>query len=128
MSDVDRFILAAMEAKNLPPVSSADRQTLYRRIALDLTGLPPTPAEVEAFVSNPSSKALEGAIDQFLASPRFGEKWARHWLDVARYAESTGKTFNFSYPHAWRYRDYVIAAFNSDKPFDQFKRAGASRS
>ncbi|MCY2966766.1 MAG: PSD1 and planctomycete cytochrome C domain-containing protein [Planctomycetota bacterium] len=120
VSDVDRFVLAPLEAKSLLPVPSADRRTLYRRIALDLTGLPPTPADVEAFVSSHSSQVLEDAIDQFLASPRFGEKWARHWLDVARYAESTGKTVNFSYPHAWRYRDYVIAAFNSDKPFDQF--------
>ncbi len=119
-TDVDRFVLAALEAKKLAPVNDADRRTLLRRLSFDLTGLPPTPSEVEAFISDSSTSAFEAAVDRLLASPRFGEKWARHWLDVARYAESTGKTVNFCYPHAWRYRDYVIAAFNSDKPYDQF--------
>jgi hypothetical protein len=119
-SGVDRFILAALEAKGLTAVDDADRRTLLRRVTFDLTGLPPTPAEVEAFVADTSSSAFEKAVDHLLASPRFGEKWARHWLDVARYAESTGKTVNFNYPQAWRYRDYVIAAFNADKPYDQF--------
>jgi hypothetical protein len=119
-SDVDRFVLSALEAKRLTPVDDADRRTLLRRVSFDLTGLPPTPAEVEAFVADTSSEAFEKVVDRLLASQRFGEKWARHWLDVARYAETTGKTVNFNYPHAWRYRDYVIAAFNADKPYDQF--------
>jgi hypothetical protein len=118
-TDVDRFLLAALEAKGLAPMADADRRTLLRRVTFDLTGLPPTPAEAEAFAADPSPDAFEKVVDRLLASPRFGEKWARHWLDVARYAESTGKTVNFNYPHAWRYRDYVIAAFNADKPYDQ---------
>jgi cytochrome c553 len=119
-SDIDRFLLAALEAKGLKPVGDADRRTLLRRVYLDLTGLPPTLEEVEAFVTDPSPQAYAAAVDKLLDSPRFGERWGRHWLDVARYAESSGKAANFSYPHAWRYRDYVIAAFNADKPFDQF--------
>lgn len=119
-TDVDRFVLAAQEAAGLTPVADADRGTLLRRLSFDLTGLPPSPAEVEAFAASESGEAWESVVDRLLASPRFGEKWARHWLDVARYAESTGKTVNFNYPHAWRYRDYVIAAFNADKPYDQF--------
>jgi len=119
-TDVDRFVLAALETKGLTPVDDADRRTLLRRVTFDLTGLPPTPAEVEAFAADTSPESFESVVDRLLASPRFGEKWARHWLDVARYAETTGKTVNFNYPHAWRYRDYVIAAFNADKPYDQF--------
>jgi hypothetical protein len=119
-TEVDRFLLEALEAKGLAPVADADRRTLLRRVTFDLTGLPPTPAEAEAFAADPSPDAFEKVVDRLLASPRFGEKWARHWLDLARYAESTGKTVNFAYPHAWRYRDYVIAAFNADKPYDQF--------
>lgn len=119
-TDIDRFILAELDNKGLQPNSDAERRILLRRLSFDLIGLPPTPAEVEAFLADKSAKAYENVVDQLLASPRFGEKWARHWLDLARYAESTGKTVNFYYPHAWRYRDYVIAAFNSDKPYDQF--------
>jgi hypothetical protein len=119
-TEVDRYILSSLEAQGLKPVADADPRTLLRRLALDLTGLPPTPAEVEAFAAAPTPAALAQTVDRLLASPQFGEKWARHWLDVARYAESTGKTVNFNYPHAWRYRDYVIDAFNSDKPYDQF--------
>ncbi len=122
LTDVDRFLLASLEAKGLSPVSDTDRRTLIRRLSIDLTGLPPSPEEVEAFAAENSTEALDSVVDRLLASPRFGEKWARHWLDVARYAESTGKTVNFNYPHAWRYRDYVIAAFNADKPYDQFIR------
>ena len=121
-TDVDRFVLAALEAKGLKPVADTDRRTLLRRVSFDLTGLPPAPAEVEAFVADTSPEAFATVVDRLLASPRFGEKWARHWLDIARYAESTGKTVNFNYPHAWRYRDYVIAAFNANKPYDQFIR------
>src|SRR5207247_881468 len=100
----------------------ADKRTLIRRAYLDLTGLPPTPEEVEAFVADNSPTAFEKVVDRLLASPRFGERWGRHWLDVARYAETTGKTVNVNFPHAWRYRDYVIAALNTDKPYDQFIR------
>jgi len=118
--DIDRFLLASMEAVGLRPVADADRATLIRRLSFDLTGLPPTPEELSDFVSDPSDRAVEALVDRLLASPRFGERWARHWLDVARYAESNGKETNVAYPHAWRYRDYVIASFRDDKPFDQF--------
>jgi hypothetical protein len=119
-SEIDRFLLARLEAKGLKPVGDADKHALIRRVYFDLHGLPPSPEEVEAFVNDPSPVALETVIDRLLAAPEFGERWGRHWLDVARYAESSGKQVNFNYPHAWRYRDYVIAAFNADKPFNQF--------
>ena len=119
-SPVDAFIVEGWKAKGLSPVADADKRTLLRRVTFDLTGLPPTTAEVEAFEKDGSPEAFEKVVDRLLASPAFGETWARHWLDVARFAESTGKTVNFSYPQAWRYRDYVIAAFNADKPYDQF--------
>jgi hypothetical protein len=123
--DIDRFLLANLEAKGLEPVADADARTLLRRLAFDLTGLPPAPEDVERFVKDYAAKpqaALEAVVDKLLASPGFGERWARHWLDVARYAESSGRTNNIAYPHAWRYRDYVIAAFNADKPYDRFIR------
>jgi cytochrome c553 len=119
-NEVDAFIAAEWQKKGISPVGDADRRTLIRRVYLDLTGLPPAPEDVEAFVADTSANAFEKVVDKLLASPRFGERWGRHWLDVARYAESTGKAVNMAYPHAWRYRDYVIAAFNADKPFDQF--------
>ncbi len=125
---VDRFLLAALEANGLKPVADADPRTLLRRLHLDLIGLPPTPEEVEEFVSDYESSigsphsAIERAVDGLLASSHFGERWGRHWLDVARFAESSGKAVNYTYPHAWRYRDYVIASFNADKPYDQFIR------
>jgi hypothetical protein len=119
-TDMDAFILAGLEAQGLKPNRDADRATLIRRIAFDLTGLPPTPDEVKAFLAETSPDALKRVIDQYLDSPRYGERWGRHWLDVARYAESSGKEVNILYPHAWRYRDYVIDAFNRDKPYDQF--------
>jgi hypothetical protein len=119
-ADIDRFLLAALEAKDLKPVGDADKRTLIRRVYHDLTGLPPSPEEVEAFVNDQSKDAFDKVVDKLLASPQFGERWGRHWLDVARYGESSGKNVNFAYPHAWRYRDYVIAAFNSDKPYDRF--------
>ncbi len=123
--DIDRFLLAALEAKGLRPVADADPQTLLRRLSFDLIGLPPSPEEIDTFVTeyvvHPQA-ALEAAVDRLLASSQFGERWGRHWLDVARYAESSGRSANFAYPHAWRYRDYVIAAFNADKPYDQFIR------
>jgi hypothetical protein len=123
--EIDRFLLADLEAKGLKPVADADARTLLRRLTFDLTGLPPTPEDVEAFAKDYAAgpqAALEAAADRLLASPQFGERWGRHWLDVARYAESSGRGSNVAYPHAWRYRDYVIAAFNADKPFDQFIR------
>jgi hypothetical protein len=119
-TDIDRYLLAGMESHGLKPVADADIRTLIRRVYLDLTGLPPTGEEVEAFVFDSSPEAYEKVVDKLLASKAFGERWARHWLDVARYAESSGKTVNFNYPNAWRYRDYVIAAFNADKPYDVF--------
>jgi hypothetical protein len=124
-SDIDRHILAGLEAKGLKPVADADSRTLLRRVYFDLIGLPPTPEEVELFAKEHAAKpqaALEAVVDKLLTSPQFGERWGRHWLDVARFAESSGRANNFAYPHAWRYRDYVIAAFNADKPFDQFIR------
>lgn len=123
ITDTDRFILARLEQEKLRPVSDADPRTLIRRASLDLTGLPPSPEEVEAFVADSNSEphsAFRNLIDRLLKSPHFGERWGRHWLDVARYAESTGVNWNIPYPLAWRYRDYVIAAFNADKPYDRF--------
>jgi hypothetical protein len=121
-TDSDRYLLAALEAKGLKPVADADKLTLIRRVYFDLVGLPPTLPDIEAFVKDTSPAAFARVVDRLLASQQFGEGWGRHWLDVARYAESSGKEANFSYPHAWRYRDYVIAAFNEDKPYDQFLR------
>ena len=120
-TDIDRFLLAAMEARGLRPVADADRHALIRRANFDLVGLPPAPEEVEAFVADTAPDAFAKVVDRLLASPRFGERWGRHWLDVARYAESSGKA-NMMYPQAWRYRDWVIASFNADKPYDRFVR------
>jgi len=119
-TDIDKFVLARLEANNIKPVADADRQTLLRRVTLDLIGLPPTPEEIDAFLNDKSPKAFETVVDRLLASPQFGERWGRHWLDVARYGESTGKERNVPYTHAWRYRDYVIDSFNSDKPYNRF--------
>lgn len=119
---IDRFVLARLEADGLAPVADAGRRSLVRRIYFDLIGLPPTPEQVEAFVSDasPTSQASARLVDQLLDSHHFGERWGRHWLDVARYAESTGKEWNWAHPEAWRYRDYVIESLNEDKPYDQF--------
>ena len=117
---VDQFIWAALQEHKLAPVPDADKRTLLRRVYFDLTGLPPTPSELDSFLKDTSQDAFEKVVDRLLASPAFGEKWGRHWLDVARYAESSGKEQNVFYPHAWRYRDYVIAAFNADMPVDRF--------
>ncbi len=121
-TEVDRFIVAKLQEKSLPQVGLTDKDSLLRRVAFDLTGLPPTPKEIAAFKADESPKALETAVDRLLASSAFGEHWGRHWLDVARYGESTGSARNLPYPHAWRYRDYVIESFNADKPFNQFLR------
>jgi len=120
--DIDRFILSRLEEKELKPVPDADRVTLIRRVTFDLTGLPPAPEEIDTFVADRSANAFEKVVNRLLASPAFGERWGRHWLDVARYGESTGSSRNVPYPHAWRYRDYVLDAFNNDKPYDQFIR------
>ncbi|NDD64894.1 MAG: DUF1549 domain-containing protein, partial [Acidobacteria bacterium] len=121
-SSIDRFILAGLAVKGLAPAGPADRLTLLRRATYDLTGLPPTEAEIQAFEADRSPDAFARVVDRLLASPRYGEKWGRHWLDVARYADSTGNDEDHRYPHAWRYRDYVIGAFNRDLPYDQFVR------
>jgi cytochrome c553 len=119
-TDIDKFVLAKLEEQGLKPVGDADRVTLIRRVTFDLTGLPARPEEIIAFVADKAPDAYEKLVDRLLASPAFGEKWGRHWLDVARYGESTGSTRNYPYHHAWRYRDYVIDAFNTDKPYNQF--------
>ena len=98
-------------------VADADRYTLIRRASFDLTGLPPAPEEIDAFVKDKTPDAFAKVVDRLLASPRVGERGGRHWLDVARFAESSGLEFNFTYPHAWPYRDYVIDSFNAAKPY-----------
>jgi len=119
---IDRFILAKLEAKDLAPAPDADRVDLARRLWFGLTGLPPTPEEIDAFLQDSSPKAYENLVDRLLDSRHFGERWGRHWLDVARYSDSTGGGRTKALVNAWRYRDYVIEAFNSDKPYDQFIR------
>ncbi len=119
-SPIDHFLLAALEEKNLKPAPAADKTTLLRRTTFGLTGFPPTPAEIEAFVADESPEAFAKVIDRLLASPHYGEQWARHWLDVVRYADCLGGGVNLPFANAYRYRDYVIAAFNKDKPFDRF--------
>lgn len=119
---VDAFIDDKLYDIGLSPAKLADRRTLIRRATFDLIGLPPTPEEVDAFVRDRSSddQAFAKVIDRLLADPRYGEQWGRHWLDVVRYADSSGFSNDYERPHAWRYRDYVIRSFNQDKPFDQF--------
>jgi hypothetical protein len=119
---VDQFILAKLEDKGLTPVGPADARTLVRRLSLVLTGLPPTPAEVDAFLEDNAPKAVERLVDRLLASPHFGERWARHWMDVVRFSETHGNEWNYDVHHAWRYRDYLIRAFNDDVPYDQLVR------
>ena len=121
-TDVDRYVLAALESQKLQPAPDADRNLLLRRLTFDLIGLPPMPEEVDAFVDDRTPQAVAHVVDRLLASPQFGERWGRHWLDVARYAESSGKERNVPYRMAWRYRDYVIDALNADLPYDQFIR------
>ena len=117
---VDRFILAQLEPAGLAPSPEADRRTLIRRLTLDLHGLPPTPEEVAAFEADAAPDAYERLVERLLASPHYGERWARHWLDVVRFAETHGFEMNQPRPNAWPYRDYVIRAFNEDKPYDRF--------
>jgi hypothetical protein len=117
---IDNFILAKLESKGLQPAPSAGKRTLIRRLYFDLVGLPPSPDEVDSFLEDDSPDAYEKLIDKLLADARYGERWARHWLDLARYAESDGFAIDGERPTAWRYRDYVIRSFNEDKPYNQF--------
>lgn len=121
---LDALVLAGLESAGLTPSPEADRRTLIRRLSFDLLGLPPTPQEVEAFVADPAPDALERLVDRLLASPRYGERWGRHWLDVARYADTKGYAFaqERRYPYAYTYRDWVIRALNRDLPYDEFIR------
>lgn len=119
-SPIDRFLLSKMEAKGVKPVADADRHTLLRRLQFDLVGLPPTLDEIEAFIDDKTPDAVEKLVDRLLASKHFGERWGRHWLDIARYAETNGNADNVPMPEAYRYRDYVIDAFNRDTPYDRF--------
>jgi hypothetical protein len=117
---IDAFVLARLEPQGLRPAPPADRRTLLRRVYFDLIGLPPTPDEQQAFLQDASPAALARVVDDLLSRPQYGERWARHWLDVVRYAESNGYERDGAKPNAWRYRDYVIDAFNQDKPYDRF--------
>jgi hypothetical protein len=117
---IDAFIAAKLESKNIEPAAPADKITLLRRATFDLTGLPPTPEEVDAFLADHTPQAFEKVVDRLLDSPHYGERWGRHWLDLARYAESEGFKADETRPNAWRYRDYVIHSFNADKPYDRF--------
>ncbi|MEY4565396.1 MAG: hypothetical protein RLY14_366, partial [Planctomycetota bacterium] len=119
---VDRFVLAKLEEHDLQPAGRADKRTLLRRATLALTGLPPTPSEIEAFLADQSPQAFEVVVDRLLNSPRFGERWARHWMDLVRYCESHGSQGDPELPNAYKYRDYLIRAFNADVPYDQLVR------
>jgi cytochrome c553 len=124
-SPIDAFVLAKLQEKGLTPSAQADKLTLIRRVTFDLTGLPPTPDEVDAFLKDNSAGAFAKVVDRLLASPQYGERWGRHWLDIARYADTSGDRANGGrrnplYPYAWTYRDYVIQAFNNDVPYDRF--------
>ncbi len=121
-NEVDRFIARQLAGAKLTPAGEADRRTLIRRVYFDLIGLPPKPDEIEAFLQDKSPKAYENLINRLLESPQYGERWARHWLDLVRYSESDGYKQDAFRPAMWRYRDYVIKSFNDDKPFDQFVR------
>jgi hypothetical protein len=116
----DRFILAPLEEKNLKPAPTADKRTLLRRVYFDLIGLPPAPADVAVFLGDDSPDALEKVVDRLLASPHFGERWGRHWLDLVRYAETRGHEYDYTAPNAYQYRDYVVRAINADVPYDRF--------
>ena len=120
VNPIDSFIFSTIADKRLKAAPPADRRTLVRRAYLDLLGLPPSPEEVEAFVNDDAPDAWPKLVDKLLASPHYGERWARHWLDLVRYADSGGFEFDRDRPEAWRYRDYVVKAFNSDKPYDRF--------
>src|SRR5260370_32000634 len=125
---LDKMVLAKLETQGIPPALAADRRTLIRRATFDLIGLPPTPEEIEAFEKDKSPRAFEKVVDRLLASPRYGERWGRHWLDIARYAEDDVRGLDpkgrgyMPFYGAYAYRDWVIKAFNDDLPYDQFVR------
>ena len=119
-NDIDRFIWKKLAANQLQPTLEATKRTLVRRLYFDLIGLPPTPEEIDRFLADESDNAYGKLVDQLLDDPRYGERWARFWLDLARYADTAGYEGDPDLPHAWRYRDYVIDAFNKDKPYDLF--------
>jgi hypothetical protein len=119
-SPIDRFILAELEAANLQPAPPADKRTLLRRVTFDLVGLPPTADELATYLADDLPDAYERAVERLLASPHYGERWARHWLDIARYADSNGFDENMAYGNAWKYRDYVVQAMNEDRPYNEF--------
>jgi cytochrome c553 len=120
VSSLDRFVLAKLESKGIKPAPPADKRTLIRRATFDLIGLPPTPKEIAAFLSDDSPRAFERVVERLLSSPHYGERWGRHWLDVARYADSNGLDENVAHGNAWRYRDWVVASMNRDKPYNEF--------
>jgi hypothetical protein len=122
LNDIDRFVLHRLEQESLHPAKTADRVTWLRRVSFDLVGLPPSPEEVNAFVNDQRSDAFERVVEKLLNSPRYGERWAQHWLDVVRYADTHGFEVNTERPNAWPYRDYVIESFNNDTPYDRFIR------
>ncbi|MEO6033798.1 MAG: DUF1549 domain-containing protein, partial [Verrucomicrobiota bacterium] len=117
---IDQFVLAKLDEKGMKPSPPADKRTLLRRVTFDLTGLPPTPNETKHFLDDKSPRAFEKVIDRLLASPRYGERWARHWLDVVHYSDTHGHDQDLQRPNAWPYRDYLIRAFNTDKPYARF--------
>ncbi len=117
---IDAFVLARLDREKIKPSPEASKAQLLRRVSLDLTGIPPTPEQIDTFVADQRPNAYEHQVDRLLESPQFGEKWARHWLDKARYADSDGYEKDWFRPWAWRYRDWVINAINSDMPFDEF--------
>src|SRR5262245_1004184 len=117
---IDAFILAKLEEKGLQPSPRADKRTLIRRVTFDLTGAPPTPEEINAFIADRSPQAYERVVKRLLASPRYGERWAQHWLDVVRFGETNGFELDAEREQAWRYRDYVVKSLNDDKPYDRF--------
>src|SRR6186713_2145510 len=121
-SAIDHFILAKLEEQSLEPTAAADKRTLIRRATFDLTGLPPTPAEIDTFLADSTPDAFAKVVDRLLASPRYGERWGRYWLDVVRYADTAGDNSDFPIPQMRLYRDWVIASFNRDLPYDQFVR------
>jgi hypothetical protein len=118
-TSIDRFILQALEERGLKPAPEADRPTWLRRVTFDLTGLPPTPSEIAAFLADPGPAAYENVVERLLASPRYSERWARHWLDLVGFAETSGHEFDYEIPDAYRYRDYIVRALNLDLPYDQ---------
>ena len=121
-TDIDRFVLAELERRKLDPVHNASKRKLIRRATFDLIGLPPAPAEIQAFINDTSPQAFEIVVERLLASPQYGERWGRHWMDLVRYADTAGENSDFPIPQAYLYRNYIIDAFNSDKPYDEFLR------